>query len=124
MAINPTIARAAAAAIAVAAVVVVVILVIQLNAPAVEPAHLLRYRLGGTYQQIVVTAARGHCDTVKATGTKEDANSVRETVLVERSRGTCTGDIVFDEISFTLASPLAGRAVSDSEGSPLPIEAR
>ena len=101
---------------------IVVFLVMQLNAAEIVPAHLLRYRLGGTDRQIVVTAARGRCDTVKDTRAQEDASSVRVTVLVERSRGTCTANIVFDEIPFTLASPLSGRAVSDPAGSPLPVE--
>jgi hypothetical protein len=103
---------------------VVVFFVVQLNAPAIEPAHLLRYRLGGADNQIIVTVARGHCDPVKDTRVQEDASSVHVTVLVERTRGTCTGDIVFEEVSLTLSSPLAGRAVFDSAGSPLPLEPR
>ena len=103
---------------------VVVFLVVQLNAPAIEPAHLLRYHLGGPDNQIVVTVARGQCDTVKDARTQEDASSVRITVLLERARGTCTANIVFEEVSVTLASPLAGRALFDSAGSSLPLETR
>jgi hypothetical protein len=113
MTARPTITRTSIAA-TVAVVVglaVVVFLVMQLNAPAIEPAQLLRYRLGGTDNQIVVTVARGHCDPVKDTRVQEDASFVHVTVLVERTRGTCTGDIVFQDVSLTLASPLAGRAV-------------
>jgi hypothetical protein len=126
MTARPTITRTniAATVAVVIGLAVVVFLVMQLNAPAIEPAHLLRYRLGGTENQIVVTVARGHCDPVNDTRVLEDASSVHVTVLVERTRGTCTADIVFQEVSLTLASPLAGRAVFDSAGAPLPLEPR
>src|SRR4029079_17457141 len=90
-----------------------VLLVVQLNAPRIEPAHLLRYRLGETDRKIVATLARGHCDPRKDTRVEEGVDSVRLTILVERTRGTCTADIVFDDVAVTLAEPLAGRALTD-----------
>ncbi len=113
-----TLAGVAAAVIAIAFVVFVVR---QLNAPV--PAQLVRYHLGATNNQIVVTTARGHCDTVKDTRAREDASSVLVNVLIERSRGSCTADLVLEEVPITLASPLADRAVIGPEG-PLPVEAR
>ena len=107
---------------ALAALALVVFVVVKVTAPTIEPGHLLQYRLGETSGQIVVTVARGHCDTVKDTRAQEDASSARVTAWVERSRGTCTGDIVFDAVPVALAAPLDGRAVFDAEGSPLPLE--
>jgi hypothetical protein len=120
MAITPvTVGRVLAA---VAALALLVFVVVKVTAPTVEPGHLLQYRLGETNYQIVVTVARGHCDKVKDTRAQEDATSVRVTALVERSRGTCTADIVFDAVPVALAAPLDGRAVFDAEGAPLRLE--
>jgi hypothetical protein len=120
MAITPvTVGRVLAA---VAALALLVLVVVKVTAPTVEPGHLLQYRLGETNYQVVVTVARGHCDKVKDTHAQEDATSVRVTALVERSRGTCTADIVFDAVPVALATPLDGRAVFDAEGAPLRLE--
>src|SRR3954453_8349716 len=117
MPINPrTAARLLAGA---AAVAVLAFLVVRLTAPTIESAHLIRYRLAQADNRIVVTVARGHCDAVKDSRAEESATSVRIAVLVERSRGTCTADIVFEEVVVPLADPLGPRAVLDEAGSPL-----
>lgn len=77
--------------------------------------------MGYNDRQIVITVARGHCDKVTDARVRESTSSVVATVLVERPRGTCTLDIVFDDIPITLASPLGGREVTDQGGVALPL---
>ncbi len=95
-----------------------------LMAPTVGSAHLLRYRLGATDREIVVTSARGYCDTVTEVRVQERASSVRVAVLAARPRGTCPASIVFDDLSTTLASALGGREVTDADGVSLPLADR
>ena len=83
-----------------------------------------QYHIGGNDREIVVTVARGHCDKVTDVRAQEGATSVAVTVLVERPRGTCTADIVFDDIPIILASPLGGREVTNQEGAALPLSSR
>jgi len=106
---------------AVAAIAIGAFVVVNLVAPRVEPAHLLRYHMGGNDREIVVTVARGHCDKVTDVRAQEGATSVVVTVLVERPRGTCTANIVFDDIPIILANPLGGREVTNQEGAALPL---
>lgn len=107
---------------AVAALTLGAFVVVKVATPTVEPGHLIQYRVGEAPNQIVVTVARGHCDTVKNTRAQEDASAVRVTALVERSRGSCTADIVFEAVPVALAAPLDGRAVFDADGAPLRLE--
>lgn len=113
--------RVVRAIAAIAGVAIVLLLFATLNAPTVAPVQLYGYHLGDTDHQIVVMAGRGRCDKMRDTRVQEDISSVRVTVLVERARGTCTADIVFEEIAVTLANPLAGRTVIDSDGQAVPV---
>lgn len=103
---------------------IVAVVLMTLMAPTIGAAHLLRYRLGTTDREIVVTSARGYCDRVTEVLVREDASSVRVTVRVARPRGTCPASIVFDEIPMTLASALGGREITDADGVSLPLADR
>lgn len=115
-------ARLLAAVGLVALVAVVGFVLVRLNAPTIEPAHVLRYRLGESDRQIVIVIARGACDKVSDARAVESERAVRATILVERPRGTCTLNIVLEAVPVTLGSTLGAREVTDEAGMPLPTE--
>ncbi len=119
------VAAVAAAAFAVAGIAIAVVAEMNaVNTPAEYEAKIEDYVPSTDGRQIIVTVQLRRVDEVVQATAREDASSVRVSVILRSHRADVTADLRRVDVPIGLASPLDSRSVLDAEGRAVPLRTR